>query len=356
MKSTTKIISLIFAGLLFSTIYSSCRKDDDQQPTPTPDDGLPGMVEMTPYDFLYPAFYPAVKFPDDNVMYLERVQLGKQLFFDTRLSNNGEACNTCHEAEYGFSAPGVSAFDKGLTKLPLINLAWYKNFMWAGRISGSLEDVMMSELNNRFNTDESKINAIQEYREKFSKYYGVNNVTKEVMAKALAQYMRALVSRDTKYDRYIKGLAQLTFDEEKGREIFMTEKGDCFHCHSNVIFTIDELKNNGVDSLYAKEIDKGYYTVTGNTADLGKFRVPNLRNVALRTEYMHDGRFKTLDEVVAFYDTGVHMVSNIDPLMTKTNRVDGKLGLTPLERQQLVAFLHTLTDSTMINDPLFQAP
>lgn len=353
MKHTTKIIVLMFVGLFMTTVYTSCRKDDDIQTNP--DDGV-SMVEMTPYEFVYPAFYPAVDFPDDNVMYEERVMLGKTLFFDTRLSNNGESCNTCHLPEYGFAAPDPSPFDRGLTKLPLINLAWYKNFMWEGRLKGPLEDVMMSELSDRFNTDVNKINDIDEYRQQFRDYYGVSTITKEVMAKALAQYMRALVSKDTKYDRYIKGQVQLTFDEEKGRQIFMTEKGDCFHCHANVIFTIDELKNNGLDTLYNKEIDNGYYNVTGNPDDLGKFRVPNLRNVALRTDFMHDGRFKTLEEVVAFYDTGVHFVPNVDPLMTKENRKDGSLGLTALERQQLVAFLHTLTDSTMINDPLFQAP
>lgn len=352
MKNTKKIILFVFAGLLVSSIYSSCKKDDDTQPT---DDGLPGMVEMTPYNLVTPAFFPSLVVPDDNQLYLERIQLGKQLFFDTRLSNNGESCNTCHEPEYGFSAPGVSAFDKGLTKLPLINLAWYKNFMWAGRLKGPLENIMMSELNNRFATDVDKINGIQEYREKFSMYYGVSSISKEVMAKALAQYMRVLVSRDTKYDRYIKGLTKLTHNETEGMKIFTGEKGDCFHCHVGTVLTSDELRNNGLDSIYNKEIDKGYFIVTGDSSDLGKFRVPNLRNVALRTDFMHDGRFKTLEEVVAFYDTGVHMVRNIDPLMTNNN-IDGKLGLSPLERQQLVAFLHTLTDSTMINDPLFKAP
>src|SRR5690606_14240427 len=133
---------------------------------------------------------------------------------------------------------------------------------------------------------------------------GVNTITLDVMAKALAQYMRVLVSGDTKFDRFLKGAERLTPVEEAGRAIFFSEKGDCFHCHTILLFTDDSLHNNGLDSVYAKEADLGYYNVTKDPKDKGVFRTPNLRNVALRTHYMHDGRFTTLEDVVEFYNTG----------------------------------------------------
>ena len=115
------------------------------------------------------------------------------------------------------------------------------------------------------------------------------------------------------------------------------------------------MHHNGLDSVYNKYIDLGYFNVTGNPDDKGKFRTPNLRNVALRTHFMHDGRFTTLEEVVDFYNDGVKKVYNVDPVMTKGNRDDVLgLGLNAGEKKELVAFLKTLTDSTMINNPLFK--
>lgn len=345
--------------LLASTMVFSCKKD----PVINDDDGNNGngdtttMVEMTPFELVAPKHFPPVEIPENNQLYVERINLGKKLFFDTRLSNDGSACADCHKPEYGFSFEGVSQPDKGLTSLPLINLAWHNMFMWNGRITGSLEEVMGFELRDRFNTDITKINDIDEYKVMFKNFYGVNDIKREDLQKALAQYMRVLVSRDTKYDRYFSGMATLTPSEERGRAIFFTEKGDCFHCHTNVIFTDGMLRNNGLDSLYAKDIDLGHYNVTQNPEDKGKFRTPNLRNVALRTHFMHDGRFTTLEEVVDFYNTDVKQVSNVDPVMTKDNRQNGLgLGLDAVQKQDLVAFLKTLTDSTMINDPLFKAP
>lgn len=350
MRHSTKIILLLASLLVITVVYTSCRKDMVHP------EYLVTESEMTPYRIIYPPHFPEVQpIPEDNKMYLERVQLGKQLFFDSRLSHNGESCNTCHKPEYGFSLPGTSVFDKGLTILPLENLAWYKRFMWNGRLNGSVEGVMESELTVRFNTDIQALNSIKSYQEQFRKYYGATTITKELVAKALAQYMRALVSNDSKYDKFLRGEAILTYDEQQGMNMFFTEKADCFHCHVIVVFTDYQLHNNGLDSAYAKEIDKGFYNISGNTDDLGMFRTPNLRNVALRTEYMHDGRFKTLEEVIEFYDHQVNLVSNVDPIMAKPAKSNG-LQLTPIEKQQLIAFLHTLTDSTMITDPLFQEP
>lgn len=351
-----KFIKATLAITTVIVVAASCRKEPANNNNNN-NGGNNDTVVMTPYEFVPPTHFPEVTIPEDNKLYVERIELGKRLFFDTRLSNDGQNCESCHKQEFGFSVPGVSTFDKGQTSLPLINLAWNKNYMWNGRITGTLEDVMMMELTVRFNTDVAKINDISEYRIMFKNFYGVDEITHEDMAKALAQYMRVLVSRDTKYDRYVKGQAMLTLMEEEGGRIFFTEKGDCFHCHTNLLATDNLMHNNGLDSVYAKDIDLGYFNVTKDPNDKGKFRTPNLRNVALRTHYMHDGRFTSLEEVVEFYNTGVNKVPTVDPLMTKANRDDVfGLGLNEVEKKQLVAFLKTFTDSTMITDKAFAAP
>lgn len=362
MKKKYSILTIaIFT--LFALNMQSCKKD------PPADNGdgtgiVTTPVEMTPYELVPPTFYPPAEIPEDNKMYEERIALGKQLFFDERLSNDGSTCESCHQQKFGFGNDKLSVPDNGLTSLPLINLAWYKNFMWNSRIIGTLEDVMHAEVTVRFKTDMAKINAIEEYRSMFKNYYNVDEITAKEISYALAQYMRVLVSKDTKYDKYFKGLTTLNPSEERGRRIFFREAktdpdskensgGDCFHCHVNVITTDNILHNNGLDSDYKKEIDNGYYNVTKDPKDLGKFRTPNLRNVALRTDYMHDGRFKTLREVIDFYDHGVHFVQNIDPLMTKVEKVDG-LNLTEQDKLDLIAFLNTFTDSTMITSEEFK--
>lgn len=350
MSHTRNNAILVLVASLF-LLDISCKKPKE------PDNKDDGMVEMTPYEIgSIPRFPEMQPIPEDNKLYMERIMLGRMLFYDTRMSNNGESCNTCHKAENGFSSPGTSAFDNGLTSLPLINLAWYKNFMWNSRIIGSLEDVMLAEVTVRFKTDVSKINNIAEYRTAFKKYYGVSEINAEYLSKALAQFMRVMVSKDTRFEKSVNGQLALSFDEERGKAIFTGEKGDCFHCHAGIITTDNALHNNGLDADYAKEIDKGYYNVTKNPAHLGMFRTPILRNVALRTDYMHDGRFKTLEEVVDFYNDNVHIVENVDAVMRKPNRVNGSLGLTGEEKAQLIAFLHTLTDSTMIKDTLYRNP
>ena len=347
----TKSIAFIrFASISFFVLFVtilSCKKPSDPVEKKTSI-----MDSLTPYSILYPAHFPVMDILDDNKPYVERIALGRMLYYDPILSNNGKSCSSCHLQSKGFT---VDVADNQMPVLSHVNLAWNKQFMWDGSKRGSLEDVMIFETKEFFATDLNKINSSSKYKKLFKETFGVDNITHKEIGYALAQFTRTMISRDCKYDKYVKGTAQLTYDEEQGRQIFFSEKGDCFHCHTNVVTTDNQMHNTGLDSIYKKEADKGYFNVTGNPNDKGKFKTPNLRNVELRTHFMHDGRFKTLEEVVDFYNNDVYIVSNVDPIMTKTGKENG-LNLTKIEQKQLVAFLKTFTDQTFLTDTNFSNP
>lgn len=331
-------------------LLAACRKDTANVPE---DNGSPdSTVVMTPYTINTPAHFPELIIPEDNQPYVEKIQLGRMLYYDELLSNDGRACASCHLQSVGFTVEGMVS---GMPVLPHVNLGWNKNFMWDGSQPGTLENVMLFEVRDFFQTDLAKVNRDEKYRSLFKKYFGVDEITYRELSYALAQFVRTLISRDTKYDRFINGIATLTHDEMAGRDIFFSEKGDCYHCHVNPMLTDNLFHNIGLDSLYAKEMDKGQYMVTGNIADIGKFKTPNLRNVALRKRYMHDGRFTSLEQVVEFYNSGVRKANSLDPIMTKPGKENG-LRLTEEEKYQLVVFLKTFTDESFITDTTLSHP
>lgn len=350
MKRLILISTILVASsaILFNV---SCKKE----PANTTDTGpvkTDTEYTLTPYQLTYNLRFPAPVVPGDNQPYVERIQLGRQLYYDPQLSNDGRSCSGCHNQALGFT---TKTMVNSMPVLPHVNMAWYTNFMWDGSKSGTLEELMLFETKDFFQTDLNKINAINSYKSQFKKYYKVDNITHKDIAYALAQFVRTLISKSSKYDKYINGLAPLTADEEAGRDIYFSEKGDCFHCHSALTTTDNVFHNTGLDSNYSNPVDKGYYNVTQNPIDVGKFRTPNLRNVALRQHYMHDGRFSSLLEVINFYDHGVKHNGNLDPIMTKAGKENG-LKLTELQKQQLITFLQTFTDSVFITDPSFKSP
>lgn len=348
MRTSRKILHGLAVVATCIVLAVSCKKESTP-PTVTPQDTT---YKLTPYEIVMPAHFPEMYIPEDNKPYVERIELGRMLYYDNILSNDGRACASCHFQSHGFTIPGMV---NNMPVLSHVNLAWHGKFMWDGSKSGTLEDVMLFETQEFFATNLEKINNSEKYRKLFKQYFGVDYITHHEIAYALAQFTRTMISKDSKYDRYMKGAERLTYNEEMGMRIFFSEKGDCFHCHTAMITTDGQMHNTGLDSIYTKEMDKGYYNVTQNPNDLGKFRTPNLRNVALRKFYMHDGRFTTLEEVVEFYNSGVNRVSNIDPIMTKEGKENG-LNLNAVEKQQLVAFLKTLTDETFITDTSFSKP
>jgi cytochrome c peroxidase len=199
----------------------------------------------------------------------------------------------------------------------------------------------------------AKLEQDPEYPILFSKAFGTSSIDSSLVAKAIAQFERILISGNSKFDQYLLGNATLSLQELNGFTIFMDEeKGDCFHCHgsdNNPLWTDNMFHNNGLDTNFS---DLGLGAITGDPNDYGKFRSPTLRNLIFTAPYMHDGRFATLEEVIDHYSEGLQPSSTVDPLMKKVDQ--GGVQLSNQEKISLKAFLLTLTDFEFINNPNFR--
>lgn len=303
--------------------------------------------EPTPYQIAYPAHFPEIIIPAENPTTNDGVALGRRLYYDPVLSNDGRRCGGCHNQKFGFTTPGSNI-------LPHINLGWSEYFLWNGKESGALEDVMLFEVEEFFQTDVAKLQNHPEYPQLFSAAFGSETITTELAAKALAQFFRSLVSANSKFDRFLRKEELLSPEEQHGFIVFNTEKGDCFHCHSLPLMTDNSFHNTGLDAAFEGEAE-GRFAVTKNPADLGKWKTPTLRNVAIRGSYMHDGRFTSIETVIDHYNSGVQPSPTLDPILTKPGKEHG-LNLTDQEKAALVAFLKTLTDDTFTSDPKLSDP
>lgn len=306
----------------------------------------PYTYNPTPYEINIPAWFPPMEIPAGNPTTVQGVKLGRMLYYDTTLHPTGElSCAGCHTQQQSFSSAA--------TVLPHVNLAWSTNFLWDGRVRGTLEDIMLFEVTQFFKTDLTRLQNHPEYPRLFYEAFGTKTITAELAAKALAQWERTLVSGRSTRDMSVWADIGLFLSDEEvdGALIFYTERGDCFHCHGGVLFTDNQLHNNGLDADPALP---GYAAVSGKSSDYGKFKTPTLRNIALTAPYMHDGRYQTLEEVINFYSEHVHYSPTVDPLMKKVNQ--GGLHLTTKEKSDLLAFLKTLTDTTFIQDPSLKNP
>jgi cytochrome c peroxidase len=296
-----------------------------------------------------PEGFPPPPDTPDNRPTAARVALGKKLFNDTRLSRTGEvSCASCHVKERAFADPrplsvGVEGRIGTRNAPPLFNLAWNTSFFWdggtktleqqtIGPITNPLEmDMTMSEVVERVSDD-------PEYVQLFRTAYGAEP-RPDLVTKGLASFERTIVSGTSRYDRYTHGdPAALNASEQRGVEIAMGERGDCFHCHVGFNLTNNQFANNGMATS-----DLGRQQITERPDDKGKFKVPSLRNVALTAPYMHDGSLATLADVVEHYSRGGQGHPNTDPTIQP-------LDLTPEEKRDLVAFLESLTDAEFAKD------
>ncbi|HEV2695163.1 MAG TPA: MbnP family protein [Verrucomicrobiae bacterium] len=314
--------------------------------------------KFTPYQFQMSATFPIPDLPPDNPLTVERVDLGKKLFFDKRISiNDRQSCADCHSPEKAFSdgrktARGAEGELGPRNSMPLFNLAWKKEFFWDGRAK-SLRDQVLQPVQNPVEMHQSLTNLIVKlakspdgYPALFNAAFGSTEITAEKISLALENYLLTLTSFDAKFDRVLRGEAQFTVQEQRGFELFSTEYdprrgqygADCFHCHGGPLFQSQAFANNGSDGDFT---DIGREKITGKASDRGKFATPSLRNIALTAPYMHDGRFRTLADVVRHYCTGIPRSPTLDPNLAK--HPDGGVPLSDLDQQALVAFLGTLT-------------
>ncbi len=296
--------------------------------------------QPTPYELAIPKGFPKMAIPDDNQLTVEGVELGKKLYYDPILDKNkARACASCHLQKKSFSS--------GPAVLPHVNLGWQHNWLWKGEVQGPLESIMAFEVQDFFETNLDNLNNHSEYPTLFKNAFGVDKINYEDIEKALAQFLRTLNSGNAKFDKVQRGETVFTSEESLGLELFFTEKGDCFHCHSTTFFSDNQLHNNALDT----NPQPGYFEVTGDSLDYGKFKSPTLRNIELTDPYMHDGRFATLEEVINFYSEGLQHFPTVDPLMKQLN--NGGIQLSSEEKAALLAFLKTLTDEEFINNPDF---
>lgn len=255
---------------------------------------------------------PAVQHPADNPATPDKIALGKQLFSDPRLSRtDAVSCATCHDPARGFSngersATGVDG-KKGTRRPPsLFNVAFNRSYFWDGR-SRSLEEQALvpiqspAEMDMRLDALEKKLNDIPPYRKQFQQVFG-GEATAPRIAQAIAAYERTILSRETPFDRYLQGDSRaLSAQAVRGMKLFFGD-ARCFLCHKGPNLTDDEFHNIGIPD--DGQSDPGRRGVTGKQADQGKFKTPTLREVGRTAPYMHNGRMKTLTDVVQHYNFG----------------------------------------------------
>jgi cytochrome c peroxidase len=329
----------------------------------------------TPLALSYPNYFGnRVFIPAGNPVTVEGVELGRRLFYETRLSaNNRIACATCHRQEYAFTdgKPFSAGVDGTLTKrnsMTLANLAWVRTFFWDGRAEG-LEEQAATPLTDKHEMGQSlcvsaqKLQAIKPYPALFKKAFGSSQITADGIINAITQFERTLISCNSRYDQYLQEKYQPTASELNGMKLFFTNPNPekqirgaaCDHCHGGPKTFIELFHNNGLDSIPG---DAGREDITKQPVDKGRFRVVTLRNIALTAPYMHDGRFKTLEEVVDHYSDHIMPSRTLSIfLQDNSNTVHGtQLGLTTQEKKDLIAFLQLLTDSSFITDKRFSNP
>lgn len=340
-------VRLALAGLA-GLLAGGCTPEADV----TPDWEVPGTE--VPGNFPAPV-YAASQNPPTR----EAFELGRSLFYDPRLSRTGDvSCGSCHQQFVAFAhqdhrvSHGVDNLLGTRNAPALQNLRWQQEFMWDGGAK-NLETMPLAPITNPVEMDETlenvlrKLNADSSYQRRFEQVYGRRPINSQQLLKALAQFTAALTSSNSRYDHYRRHEAggSLSADELRGLQVLRQK---CGSCHAGELFTDNSYRNNGLDCSFTA--DSGRAHITGRPQDVGRFKVPSLRNVALTPPYMHDGRFRTLRDVLDHYTAGVVESATLDAEFRQTGGRPG-IVLSEAEKTDLLAFLQTLTDTEFIQDP-----
>ena len=300
------------------------------------------------------AGYEAMTIPADNPMTQEKISLGRQLFFDERLSIDGsKSCYSCHVCEHGLTDGLPKAIGAGNKQLPrssptLWNIGYHKEFYWDGR-SNSLEAQAMAAwkggnmgVGEKTAEIAAKINALHDYKTQFQKVFQ-SDATPENMMKAIAAYERTIIGGNTAWDRYRAGNKQaLSQSAERGWNIFQAIK--CNNCHDGILFTDQQYHNIGI-GMDQKEPDVGRFKVTNKPEDTGAFKTPTLRDIANSAPYFHDGSAKTLEEAVDIMLGGGKPNEHLDKKNLEAHKLD------PAMREDLLNFLRSLSVDCTLSKP-----
>jgi len=341
---------LLCLGTTLSALFIGAA---DNKPVAFADGKLPNYLE-----FKIPAGWPK---PTSNIFAKNKLseqgfQLGKKLFYDSRLSKDGNiSCANCHQ-QFAAFATYDHDFSHGLDDQhttrnapALFNLAWMTKYHWDGGIN-HIEVQPLSPITSPTEMGETLENVLGKlkgdttYTKLFKAAFGTEEINSQRMLKALAQFTGSIVSANSKYDKVLRGEAKFTYAEENGYNLF---KAKCASCHKEPLFTDNSFRNNGLE-INTLLNDHGRMKITNDPKDSLKFKVPSLRNVAVSLPYMHDGRFQSLGQVIEHYRNGI-----ITSQPTLDPQLANKLAITNAQKYELIYFLNTLTDTSMTKNPRF---
>jgi cytochrome c peroxidase len=324
------------------SVVNACKPNDHKQQEIVPKETGNEVIELN-----YPKYFPKPEIPLDNLPTKNRIALGKQLFFDPILSRDSTiSCGSCHIPEQKFQdnkrfSTGIQGRVGKRNAPSIINIAYQDFFFfWDGGVS-TLELQVLAPIENHLEMDMDPLQVVERlkkqpnYVAKFKEAYGTEP-TPFALTRAIANFERSIIGGTSKFDRYDSIANPNVFNEseKRGMDLFFNETGDCFHCHGGFNFTDNSFHNTGLYEVYP---DSGRALVTGIFLQVGSFKSPSLRNVALTAPYMHDGSLATLEEVLEHYNTG----GKKHPFKSKLMR---PLGLTEQDKKDLINFLKTLSD------------
>ena len=345
-KNQVSILIVGAAMLALAYGTGSCRKTQDGG-------GLHYVQQQVPAGFPQPVYRYT-----DNPISEEGIELGRRLFYDGRLSvDSNHPCSSCHQQIGAFGtyqhdrSHGVHMSHTLRNAPPLFNLAWASSYHWDGQYTSLVDESAnpingQLEMGENFNSVIRKISDDPMYKKMFREVFHTLVIKPIHIQKALAQFTGSIISANSRYDKYKRGEVSFTTAETNGYQVFQAH---CETCHTEPLFTDYSYRNIGLPILDFLS-DFGRMRITGNAADSLKFRVPTLRNVNITANFMHDGRFGTLSQVVEHYRHGVQAGPTLDPA------VAGGITMTDAQASDLVLFLRTLTDSTILTNTNWGPP
>jgi cytochrome c peroxidase len=356
---------------------------------------LDAQLPLPRYRWQLPPGFPEPVVPVDNPMTPAKVELGRHLFYDTRLSGNGTfSCASCHLQSRAFADPlpravGSTGEVHPRGSMSLANVAYSPALTWANPLMTSLEkqalvpmfgeDPVELGLSGEETAMLQRVRAEPRYRALFAAAFPgkADDVSLDHIVKSIASFQRTLISGRSPYDAYKQGQrAAISASARRGEALFFSEKTECFHCHGGFNFTGTvnyvgkgfvevEFHNTGLYNVDGQggypSPNTGVHAVTNDPMDMGKFKAPTLRNIAVTAPYMHDGSVPSLEAAIEHYNAGGRTIASgphkgVGAENPYKSEFLKPMELTPQEKRDLVAFLRSLTDSTFLRDPRFSNP